>query len=54
MVSSFEKLQEALSELTFEVKAPPVQNQIEIEAYSIEEGLAQAAKTLDDAGREYQ
>jgi uncharacterized protein (DUF342 family) len=47
MASSFEKLQEALSELTFEVKAPPVQNQIEIEAYSIEEGLAQAAKTLD-------
>ncbi len=47
MASSFEKLQEALSELTFEVKTPPVQNQIEIEAYSIEEGLAQAAKTLD-------
>jgi uncharacterized protein (DUF342 family) len=47
MASSFEKLQEVLSELTFEVKTPSVQNQIEIEAYSIEEGLAQAAKTLD-------
>jgi uncharacterized protein (DUF342 family) len=46
MASSFEKLQEALSGLDFDVSASEQRDRIEVEAYSIEEGLKKAAEAL--------
>ncbi len=46
MASSFEKLQEALSGLDFDVSESEQPDTIEVEAYSIEEGLEKAAETL--------
>ncbi len=47
MASSFEKLQEALSDLTFDTDEVSNEGSIEVEAYSIEEGLEKAADTLE-------
>jgi len=46
MASSFEKLQEALSGLSFEVEEVKPRESIEVEAYTIEEGLEKAAEML--------
>ncbi len=46
MASSFEKLQEALSGLEFDVPESGQRDMIEVEAYSIEEGLEKAAEAL--------
>ncbi len=46
MASSFEKLQEALSGLDFDVPESGQRDMIEVEAYSIEEGLEKAAEAL--------
>ncbi len=46
MASSFEKLQEALSGLDFDVPESGQRDMIEVEAYSIEEGLERAAEAL--------
>jgi uncharacterized protein (DUF342 family) len=47
MASSFEKLQEALSDLSFDVRGAEVQSEVEVEGGSIEECLEKAAETLD-------
>jgi uncharacterized protein (DUF342 family) len=47
MASSFEKLQEALSDLSFDVAGEAVQSEVEIEGGSIEECLEKAAETLE-------
>lgn len=47
MTSSFEKLQEALSDLSFDVEGAASRSEIEVEGSSIEECLENAAKQLD-------
>ena len=47
MASSFEKLQEALSDLSFDVKGEFLQNEIEVEGATIEECLEKAAEILE-------
>ncbi len=47
MTSSFEKLQEALSDLSFDVEGAHVRSEIEVEGSSIEECLENAADQLD-------
>jgi uncharacterized protein (DUF342 family) len=47
MASSFEKLQEALSDLSFNVQGSAVQSEIEVEGKSIEECMEKAAEALD-------
>ncbi len=47
MTSSFEKLQEALSDLSFDVEGAAIRSEVEVVGSSIEECLENAAKQLD-------
>jgi uncharacterized protein (DUF342 family) len=47
MANSFEKLQEAVSDLSFDVQNSAVQSEIEVEGKSIEECLEKAADSLE-------
>ena len=45
-MTSFEKLREALQDLSFEIEAEKDRNSVEVQAFSIEEGLQKASEML--------